>query len=122
MTQQKIDELLLKVKAHCPKTSTLKTDDELNELIQEFFKEYEICRKVDTITILLVCNECLTDGQKDDLHSDNDINEVSFWDIRVKKRLDDIPNRFKATRHGIEAYQLIESCRNSQLQKLIARV
>ena len=123
MTDIKLDELLTKVKTTCHKDSVVLDDDTIKDYITKFYEEYEKCKDVDRISVLLTCNECKTDEEKDDNFSESQIVEASFWDIKIKnKGYGAVPYPFIRSRFGLEAFYLILSCRDNSLKNVGARL
>ena len=123
MTDIKLDELLIQVKTTCHKQSIVIEDDVIKDYIKRFYTEYESCKDVDRISVLLTCNECKTDEEKDDDFKESQIVEASFWDIKIKnKGYGAIPYPFIKSRFGLEAFYLILSCRDVSLANVGARL
>jgi len=123
MTDTKLNELLIQVKTTCHKDSVVIEDDIIKDYIKRFYTEYENCKDVDRISVLLTCNECKTDEEKDDDFKESQIVEASFWDIKIKnKGYGAIPYPFTKSRFGLEAFYLILSCRDNALANVGARL
>jgi len=123
MTDTKLNELLIQVKTTCHKDSVVIEDDIIKDYIKRFHTEYEKCKDVDRITVLLTCNECKTDEEKDDDFKESQIVEASFWDIKIKnKGYGAIPYPFIKSRFGLEAFYLILLCRDVSLVNAGARL
>jgi len=123
MTDTKLNELLIQVKTTCHKDSVVIEDDIIKDYIKRFYAEYENCKDIDRITVLLTCNECKTDEEKDNDFAESKIVEASFWDIKIKnKGYGAIPYPFIKSRFGLEAFYLIMSCRDNALKNVGARL
>jgi len=123
MTDTKLDELLIQVKTTCHKDSVVIKDDIIKDYIKRFYAEYESCKDVDRISVLLTCNECKTNEEKDDDFKESQIVEASFWDIKIKnKGYGEIPYPFIKSRFGLEAFYLILACRDASLADVGARL
>jgi len=123
MTDIKLDELLVQVKTTCHKQSVVIEDDMIKDYIKRFYTEYENCKDVDKISVLLTCNECKTAEEKDDDFKESQIVEASFWDIKIKnKGYGAIPYPFIKSRFGLEAFYLILLCRDVSLVNAGARL
>jgi len=123
MDEAKKLELFNKVKAKCHKRSLALEDDTIKDTIERFYQEYNTCENVDNIVVLLTCNECQTEENSNNSFDESKIVEASYWDIKTKyKGYDGVPYSFVKSQYGIEAYQLIEQCKQTKLIEVSVRL
>ena len=123
MDEAKELELFNKVKSKCQKRSLTLDDDTIKDIIERFYQEYSVCESVDNIVVLLTCNECQSEEDSNNSFDESKIVEASYWDIKTKyKGYDGVPYSFTKSQYGIEAYQLIEQCKQAQMVKASVRL